>query len=134
VRDDNVKPCGRKPHDIREINKPKRYDRTPNYGLVVPQLAKPSGGFQAFTGSPLSVGDQFFRPGRITARAGQRVTWRFTGSLPHSVTVANGPRGFSSVYWGRRNGRYSFTPKVRGTYRMTCLVHPTTMAQTLVVK
>jgi plastocyanin len=134
VRDDSVRPCGRIPHDIREINKPKRYDRTPNYGLVVPQLSKPSGTFQAFSGAPVSVGDMFFRPGKITANVGQQITWRFGGSLPHSVTVANGPRGFSSVYWGRRRGNYSFTPTVPGTYRMTCLVHPTTMGQTLVVR
>jgi hypothetical protein len=134
VRDDSIKPCGRMPRDIVEVNKPKRYDRTPNYGLVVPQLYRPRGGFQALGGSPLAVGDLFFRPGKITATVGRRITWRFTGGLPHSVTVANGPRGFSSVYWGRRSGTYSFTPKVPGVYRMTCLVHPTTMGQTLVVK
>jgi plastocyanin len=133
VRDDSVRPCGRIPRDVREINKPKHYDRTPNYGLVVPQLSKPSGSFQSFAGSPLSVGDMFFRPGKVNAQVGQRITWRFTGGLRHSVTVANGPRGFSSVYWGQRRGSYSFTPKVRGVYRMTCLVHPTTMGETLVV-
>jgi plastocyanin len=62
------------------------------------------------------------------------VTWRFSGQKPHSVTVANGPRGFSSVYWGRARGSYTYTPKVKGTYRLTCLVHPTSMAETLVVK
>ncbi len=134
VRDDSVRPCGRIPRDVTEINKPKRYDRTPNYGLVVPQLYKPRDPFQAFTGSPVAVGDLFFRPGRLTTTVGHPVTWRFTGGLPHSVTVANGPRGFSSVYWGRRRGTYSFTPKVPGVYRMTCLVHPTTMGQTLVVR
>jgi plastocyanin len=50
------------------------------------------------------------------------------------VTVANGPRGFSSVYWGRTRGSYSVTPTVKGTYKLVCLVHPTTMAQTLEVK
>jgi hypothetical protein len=50
------------------------------------------------------------------------------------VTVANGPRGFSSVYWGQNNGEYKFRPTVRGTYRLTCLVHPTSRAQTLVVR
>jgi plastocyanin len=50
------------------------------------------------------------------------------------VSVANGPRGFSSYYIGQVGGSYSFTPKVKGTYRLVCMVHPTTMAQTLVVK
>jgi plastocyanin len=91
--------------------------------------------FGAFDGTALEIGDDFFRPGKITAKVGETVTWNFTGSRPHSVTVANGPRGFSSVYWGSRAGEsYSVTPKVRGTYRLVCLVHPTTMAETLVVK
>ena len=35
----------------------------------------------------------------------------------------------------RFNGaRFSYTPQVPGTYRLTCLVHPTTMAQTLEVR
>jgi plastocyanin len=47
------------------------------------------------------------------------------------VTVANGPRGFSSNYLGQFGGTYSFTPTVPGTYRLTCLIHPTTMSETL---
>ena len=35
---------------------------------------------RAFDGSELTVGDDFFRPGRITAKVGQPVTWRFGGS------------------------------------------------------
>ena len=35
---------------------------------------------------------------------------------------------------GIEPGTYSFTPKVKGTYRLVCLVHPTTMAQTLKVE
>ena len=100
VKDDSVKECGKIPNDIVEINKPKRYDHTPDYDLKVPQLSKPQGAFSAFDGNDLTVGDDFFRPGRITAKVGQPVTWRFSGQKPHSVTVANGPRGFSSIYWG----------------------------------
>ena len=64
---------------------------------------------------------------------GEKITWRFAGVEPHSVTVANGPRGFSSNYLGQIDGSYSFTPTVAGTYRLTCLIHPTTMGQTLKV-
>ncbi len=81
----------------------------------------------------LPVGDQYFRPARLTSNAGERITWRFAGVEPHSVTVANGPRGFSSNYLGQAAGEYSFTPTVPGTYRLTCLIHPTTMGQTLKV-
>jgi hypothetical protein len=134
VKDDSVKRCGRMPKDIVELNRPKRFDRTPNHDLKVPQLARPVGAFRAFDGNPLQVGDDFFRPGKVTARVGETLTWSFSGARPHSVTVANGPRGFSSLYWGRTGGTYSVTPKVKGTYRVVCLVHPMTMAQTLVVR
>jgi hypothetical protein len=135
VEDDSVKMCGKLPDDIVEINKPKRYDHTPDYDLQVPQLARPAGVFRPFDGtSPVEVGDEFFNPGKITSKVGEPVTWNFTGSRPHSVTVANGPRGFSSVYWGRTSGSYTVTPTVRGTYKLVCLVHPTTMSETLVVK
>ena len=50
VEDESVKRCGKLPNDIVEINKPKRYDRTPNYDLVVPQLSKPRGAMTAFDG------------------------------------------------------------------------------------
>ena len=112
--DDSVKKCGKMPDDIVEINKPKRYDHTPNYDLVVPQLSKPKGVFTAFDGSALEVGDEFFRPGKITAKVGQTDDWTFSGDQPHSVTVANGPRGFSSVYWGQRSGSYTVTPTREG--------------------
>lgn len=97
-------------------------------------MSKPKGAMAVFSGSPLEIGDYFFRPGKVTAKVGETVTWNFSGSKPHSVTVANGPRGFSSVYWGQTSGSYSVTPKVKGTYKLVCLVHPTTMAETLVVK
>ena len=34
----------------------------------------------AFAGAPLEIGDDFFRPGRITAKAGETVTWNFGGT------------------------------------------------------
>ena len=134
VRDESVKRCDPMPNDLVDINRPKRFDRTPNYDLKVPQLARPTSTTGVFDGNPLEIGDEFFKPGTITAKVGEPVTWRFGGERPHSVTVANGPRGFSSVYLGRTDGTYTVTPKVKGTYRLVCLVHPTTMAQTLKVE
>jgi plastocyanin len=133
ARDDSVAGCAPLPADVREVTVPPKYDRAAPfvYSRTVPQLFKPSGALRAFDGR---IGDQFFRAGRVQARVGQRLTWNFTGVEPHSVTVANGPRGFSSNYLGEVRGSYSFTPTVPGTYRLTCLIHPTTMAQTLVVK
>ena len=62
----------------------------------------------------IGVGDRWFKPQKLTSKVGQRITWNFGGAEPHSVTVANGPRGFSSNYLGQLGGRYSFTPTVPG--------------------
>jgi hypothetical protein len=134
IKDESVGDCDPMPTDIRELRKPKRYDRTPNYALKVPQLSKPTGSFKAFAGGPLPVADDYFKPEKLTVPAGQELTWDFRGSKPHTVTVANGPRGFSSLYSGQVRGEFKFTPTVPGTYRLTCLVHPTTMGQTLKVR
>ena len=134
TKDDSVKPCEDLPTDVTEVMKPKRYDRTPPHGRKVPQLVKPRGTLTRFTGGELPVDDNFFRPGRLESRVGETLTWRFAGAEPHSVTVANGPRGFSSRYLGQVAGTYSYTPKVKGTYRLTCLIHPTQMGQTVEVR
>ena len=135
VRDDTVTACAPMPTDIREVMKPARYDRKAPYvyDRKVPQLFKPTGKWRAFSGTSISIGDRFFQPAMLTAHVGQKLTWNFAGVEPHSVTVANGPRGFSSNYLGNTSGSYSFTPTVPGTYRLTCLIHPTTMAQTVKV-
>jgi plastocyanin len=134
VRDESVTRCAPLPGDLTEVTKPAKYDRKAPYvyDREVPQLFKPSGRWRSVE-RVLPVGDQFFRAGRVTSKAGQRITWRFAGVEPHSVTVANGPRGFSSNYLGQVAGEYSFAPTVPGTYRLTCLIHPTTMGQTLKV-
>jgi hypothetical protein len=133
AKDDAVSGCRPLPGDVSEVTVPAKYDTLAPFvfSRKVPQLFKPSGPWRAFNGR---VGDQFFSRGRVTAKAGKRLTWRFKGIEPHSVTVANGPRGFSSNYLGITRGSYSFTPTVPGTYRLTCLIHPTTMSQTLKVK
>ena len=135
VRDDTVTPCAPLPQDVTEVSRPPRWDETPDHALRVPQLSPPP--FtrpRALGRRPLRVTDRGFTRGRIRARAGRLVTWRFDGVTPHTVTVANGPTGFSSLYTGQTSGTYSFRPRRRGTYRLTCLVHPTQMGQTLVVK
>jgi plastocyanin len=135
ARDDSLTRCGPLPGDLREVTRPARYDRRAPYvyDRRVPQLFTPTGRWRS-VGRVLPVGDQYFRSGRVTAQVGERITWRFAGVEPHSVTVANGPRGFSSNYLGQVDGEYSFTPTVPGTYRLTCLIHPTTMGQTLKVR
>jgi hypothetical protein len=135
VRDDAVTPCAPMPADVREVSRPERFDPTPNHALRVPQLAPPPPMRPRRVGArPLLIGDQGFAIGRVAARVGRPVTWTIRGFAPHTVTVANGPLGFSSLYSGLVRGTYTFTPRRRGTYRLTCLIHPTSMGQTLVVR
>jgi hypothetical protein len=134
AKDDSVGDCDPMPTDTRELRRPKRFDKTPNHGLKVPQLDKPTGVFQGFTGGPITIADDYFRPAKMTVPVGQELTWEFKGSKPHTVTVANGPRGFSSLYTGLIRGSHKFKFDVPGTYRLTCLVHPTTMGQTVQVR
>jgi hypothetical protein len=134
VRDDSVEQCGAMPTDVRELRRPARYDDTPNYDLKVPQLDKPRGPFAPFTGGMITVADDYYRPPKLDVKRGTTLSWQFRGSKPHTVTVANGPRGFSSNYTGQVNGIVSFNFDVRGTYRLTCLVHPTSMGQTVRVR
>ena len=134
VRDDSGGQCGPMPTDVTELRRPKRFDKTPNHDLKVPQLDKPTGPFAPFTGGPVFVADDYFRPAKLEAKIGDTLTWEFKGSKPHTVTVANGPRGFSSLYSGQVRGSHSFKFEVPGTYRLTCLVHPTTMGQTVRVR
>jgi hypothetical protein len=134
VKDDAVEQCGPMPTDITELRRPKRFDKTPNHDLEVPQLDKPAGAFAPFTGGSIMVADDYFRPAKLDAKVGETVMWEFKGSKPHTVTVANGPRGFSSLYSGQVAGTHSFKFEVPGTYRLTCLVHPTTMGQTVRVR
>jgi hypothetical protein len=134
VRDDSVEQCGAMPTDVSELRRPARYDKTPNYDLKVPQLDKPRGAFVPFTGGQITVADNYYRPPKLDVKRGTTVNWTFSGSKPHTVTVANGPRGFSSQYTGQVSGGASFNFAVPGTYRLTCLVHPTTMGQTVRVR
>lgn len=60
------------------------------------------------------------------------MTWRFAGTREHDVSVANGPRGFSSEWIAR--GEYKYTPKVPGTYSLYRTLHPGLMSQELKVK
>ena len=80
------------------------------------------------------MGDDFFRPGRITAKVGPADDLALRG---HEAALGDRGQRAARVLvrvLGPQRGTYSVTPKVKGTYRLVCLVHPTTMAETLVVK
>jgi plastocyanin len=60
-----------------------------------------------------------FKPGRLSIRKGDSVTWRFQdGSTPHNVTG----KGFHSPT--RASGSYTFRFTKLGTFSYTCTIHP----------
>ena len=135
VKDDSVKKCGKLPKDIVEINKPKRFDRTPNHELEVPQLSKPAGAFSRLRRGRAHRGRRLL-PAREDHR--RRSASRSPGgSRARSRTPSPWPTGRAGSRpstGATQRGTYTVTPKVKGTYKLVCLVHPTSMAETLVVK
>jgi plastocyanin len=77
------------------------------------------------------LGDNFFRPGKITINRGAEVTWKWVGYLTHNVTVRSGPVAFHSRNQVRGNFSHVFT--TRGTYSLFCTLHPG-MKETVVVR
>lgn len=84
-------------------------------------------------GARLKVGDRYFAQPNVSVARGSWLNWRFASNELHNVTVANGPRGFSSVNLDA--GRI-FRHRLRqpGTYRIFCALHPVEMTQTVRVR
>jgi plastocyanin len=83
-------------------------------------------------GKTIRVGDNWFvKPGgaTVTVARGTTVTWRWTGSAPHNVTVRKGPVRFSS----RTQTRGSFSKRLvkPGTYSLICTIHGPAMTMKL---
>lgn len=77
-------------------------------------------------------GLSFTKP-NLRVRRGARVKWKVPGSELHNVTLASGPRGFSSP--NLSNGRYyAKRMHVRGTYKLFCSLHPVDMTQRVIVR
>jgi hypothetical protein len=122
--------CQEPPDDLVTQDVPKSY-RKPYPRFKVPLMAPPTGPFKPL-GSGIGVSDYFFSKRRVVVERGTEVTWRFDADRPHDVSVANGPRGFSSEWI--QNGEYSYTPRKRGLYSLYCTLHPGRMSQELKVK
>jgi plastocyanin len=85
------------------------------------------------SGTTIEVAGQAFSKPNLSLRAGGWLRWVFEGADLHNVTVADGPRGFSSV---NLNGGRTFRKRLRtpGTYRLFCGLHPVTMTATVKVR
>jgi plastocyanin len=84
------------------------------------------------SGTVIGVGDRFFTRPNVSVKSGSVLKWRFFGEELHNVTVASGPRGFSSVNLDR-NRRFRAKLRAPGTYRLFCGLHPVSMTQTVKV-
>jgi plastocyanin len=73
----------------------------------------------------VTVGDNFFKPTKVSVKAGTKVTWKWTGSNPHNVTVTSGPKKFHSKT--QTKGTFSAIPHTKGTYSIVCTIHGFTM-------
>ena len=84
-------------------------------------------------GATIKARDSYFSIPNVALRKGQRLNWSFGSPTLHNVTLANGPRGFSS---GNLNDgrRFGVKFKVPGTYRLMCTLHPVGMTQTVTVR
>lgn len=103
--------------------------------LVVGALALAAGVAAASgpkaTSKTVSLGDNFFKPTKMTVTAGTTVTWKWTGGNTHNVTVVSGPEKFHSG--DQQTGTYTHTMTKPGTYKIVCTFHPG-MDMTLKVK
>jgi plastocyanin len=79
------------------------------------------------------IRDNRFSVRNLLLRRGATVSWDFKGSDLHDVTVASGPRGFSSPHQ-TLGGKFSQKLSTPGTYRLFCSLHPVAMTQRIVVR
>jgi plastocyanin len=81
------------------------------------------------------IGSNFFAPGKLTVKAGDRVRFRWEefGFEAHDVNVRKGPAKFHSPL--QAGGTWT-TKKLSkpGKYSLFCSQHPDEMRMTLVVK
>jgi plastocyanin len=134
-------PCGAHPGDFQELPTPAGRKAPPPFKVPIVGLRKgkavnidapPGRRAKLGTRGRITVGDFFFRRANVSVRAGSTLTWRVAGETLHNVTLANGPRGFSSP--NMNDGRtYSKRLSVPGTYQLFCGLHPVDMTATVKV-
>jgi len=134
--------CAPPPGDVTEYRStaPGR-TRTPRFKVPIVGIrrgvarnisAPPGKRVRVRSGYTVKAGERFFRRPNIAVRQGAVLNWTFFGENLHNVTVASGPRGFSSVNLSdERSYRKRLT--VPGTYKLFCGLHPVDMTATVKV-
>jgi plastocyanin len=89
---------------------------------------------QAVDGTEADGFNNRWSPATVTIRAGETVTWSFTGTTAlHNVEARGGNWSFRSGDPASGPGPASFLFPTPGTYRFVCFVHETTMDGTVLV-
>ncbi|WP_067698200.1 cupredoxin domain-containing protein [Nocardia jejuensis] len=71
----------------------------------------------------VAVSDMKFSPAAVTIKAGDTVAWKFDDTVPHAVQgIGDVALGINSPIM--RQGEWSHTFTVPGTYRYLCPLHP----------
>jgi plastocyanin len=97
-------------------------------------ISRPPGKTRALkSGATIKAKDSYFSIPNVALRKGSKLNWSFGTPSLHNVTLANGPRGFSSgnLSDGRK---FDVKFKVPRTYRLMCTLHPVGMTQTVTVR
>jgi len=83
----------------------------------------------------ITLGDNFFAPGKKTVRRGTKVRFKWVGNNSHNVTKRRGPGGGIRSRTTSSDG-VNFAKRFtkRGTYRFVCTIHPSEMRFTLRVR
>lgn len=97
-------------------------------------ISRPPGKTRSLgSGAKITARDSYFSIPNVAIKKGSQLNWSFATPTLHNVTLANGPRGFSS---GNLNDgrKFKMKFKVAGTYRLMCTLHPVGMTQTVTVR
>ena len=132
-------PCGALPTDVQTIRKPGPGRRKVPL-MHIPINSRASGparpiarppGLATWAGAdPLQVTNFEVEPANTVIEQGDTLHWRFWGDTLHTVTVADGPQGFSSPNLSDgREFSHRFTRP--GLYKIYCSLHPADMASTV---
>jgi plastocyanin len=79
------------------------------------------------------VKDYAFSRPNLSVPRGATVKWTFDSKELHDVTLASGPRGFSSPHH-YKGAVYSKKLTKPGTYRLFCSLHPVAMSERIIVR
>lgn len=136
--------CAPPPADVREFQTTEPHRKTaPRFrvpiigldrnGRAVEIRRAPGKTRRLRSGATIRVKDFSFGVGNAIVRRGATLRWRFDDPELHNITLADGPRGFSSDHLsdGRTYKKRLGTP---GKYKLFCGLHPVSMTQTVRVR